>query len=118
MEQCYGAGIRPVMITGDHRLTALAIAKELGIFRPGRPGGHRGGPGLHAPGDAGAGRREFSVYARVSPEHKMRIVSLAEAGQGRGHDGDGVNDAPALRPPISDAPWACPVPTWRKAHPI
>lgn len=98
VEQCYGAGIRPVMITGDHRLTALAIAKELGIFRPGD---------LAVTGEdldfmpqemLEQDVEKFSVYARVSPEHKMRIV---KAWQKRGKvvamTGDGVNDAPALK---------------------
>ena len=96
--QCYAAGIRPVMITGDHKLTAVAIAKELDIFRPGD---------LAITGeDLDFMPQElleqevdkFSVYARVSPEHKMRIV---QAWQKRGHivamTGDGVNDAPALK---------------------
>ena len=96
--ECYGAGIRPVMITGDHKLTAVAIAKELDIFREGD---------LAITGEdldfmpqelLEQDVDKFSVYARVSPEHKMRIV---KAWQKRGMvvamTGDGVNDAPALK---------------------
>ena len=96
--ECIKAGIRPVMITGDHKITAAAIAKRIGI--------------LHDPSEACEGAdiekmsddqlKEFvphiSVYARVSPEHKIRIV---RAWQQRGKivamTGDGVNDAPALK---------------------
>lgn len=96
--QCYAAGIRPVMITGDHKLTAVAIATELEIFRSGD---------LAITGEdldfmpqelLEADVEKFAVYARVSPEHKMRIV---KAWQKRGKvvamTGDGVNDAPALK---------------------
>ncbi len=95
--QARGAGIRIVMITGDHPATALRIAQELGITDGGRA---VAGPELDAM-DADALRaavRETSVFARVAPEHKLRII---EALQADGHivsmTGDGVNDAPALR---------------------
>lgn len=96
--QCFQAGIRPVMITGDHKLTAIAIARELDIFRPGDLA--MTGEDLDFMPQALLERdvERFSVYARVSPEHKMRIV---QAWQARGHvvamTGDGVNDAPALK---------------------
>lgn len=96
--RCYAAGIRPVMITGDHKLTAVAIAKELNIFRPGDLA--ITGEDLDFMPQELLEREveKFSVYARVSPEHKMRIV---QAWQKRGHvvamTGDGVNDAPALK---------------------
>ncbi len=96
--QCYAAGIRPVMITGDHKLTAVAIAKELDIFRPGDLA--ITGEDLDFMPQTMLERdvEKFSVYARVSPEHKMRIV---RAWQAKGHvvamTGDGVNDAPALK---------------------
>lgn len=98
VSQCYAAGIRPVMITGDHKLTAVAIAKELNIFRPGDLA-ITGEDLDFMPQELLEGEVEkFSVYARVSPEHKMRIV---QAWQKRGHivamTGDGVNDAPALK---------------------
>ena len=95
---CYAAGIRPVMITGDHKLTAVAIAKELDIFRPGDLA--ITGEDLDFMPQEMLERdvEKFSVYARVSPEHKMRIV---QAWQKRGRvvamTGDGVNDAPALK---------------------
>jgi Ca2+-transporting ATPase len=94
--ECRDAGIRVRMITGDHAVTAAAIAAELGI-----PGEAVTGADLdRIHDDAGLGRRldDIGVIARVSPSHKIRIV---EALQGRGDvvamTGDGVNDAPALR---------------------
>ncbi len=91
-------GIRTIMITGDHKVTATAIARQLGIFRPGDRAVT--GPELDAM-DAqalDAALPYISVYARVSPAHKIRIVS---AWQRRGKivamTGDGVNDAPALK---------------------
>ena len=96
--ECYGAGIRPVMITGDHKLTAVAIAKDLDIFKDGDLA--ITGADLDAMSQEQLERdvEKYSVYARVSPEHKMRIV---KAWQSRGlvvaMTGDGVNDAPALK---------------------
>ncbi|NSW56279.1 MAG: cation-translocating P-type ATPase [Armatimonadetes bacterium] len=96
--QCRSAGIRPVMITGDHRLTAEAIAKELGIMEHGDRS--MDGRELDAlePGELEEVVEEVAVYARVTPEHKLRLV---DAFQSHGHivamTGDGVNDAPALR---------------------
>lgn len=95
---CKQAQIRPVMITGDHPLTALAIAKELGITdENGRVlTGHELNEMSEAQLESVVG--EVSVYARVSPEHKLNIV---QALQRKGHiaamTGDGVNDAPALK---------------------
>ncbi len=96
--ECYEAGIRPVMITGDHKLTAVAIAKELDIFRDGDLA--LTGEDLDAMDQATLERdvEKYAVYARVSPEHKMRIV---QAWQSKDRvvamTGDGVNDAPALK---------------------
>ncbi|MCS7030884.1 MAG: cation-transporting P-type ATPase [Gloeomargarita sp. SKYG116] len=98
VDRCHTAGIRVVMITGDHQLTACTIAKELGIWRPGDE--------LLTGRDLEALTLEalvehverVTVYARVSPEHKLKIV---QAFQKKGHivsmTGDGVNDAPALK---------------------
>ncbi len=92
------AGIRPVMITGDHKITAVAIAKRIGIFEDGNIA--LTGAELDALTDAELNDRitKISVYARVSPENKIRIV---EAWQRKGNivsmTGDGVNDAPALK---------------------
>ncbi|MBR4098764.1 MAG: cation-transporting P-type ATPase, partial [Clostridium sp.] len=98
VEQCRRAGVRPVMITGDHRITALAIAKQLGICR----GEERAitGPELDfLPQDMLEQDIEhFSVFARVTPEHKMRIVQAwQKKGMVVAMTGDGVNDAPALK---------------------
>ena len=95
---CTSAGIRTVMITGDHKTTAFAIARELGIFREGDL--VLTGTELDALGD-----REFedivekvSVYARVYPEHKLKVVeALKKKGYVVAMTGDGVNDAPALK---------------------
>lgn len=92
------AGIKPVMITGDHKITATAIAKQIGIFRDGDISVT--GLELDAMSDEELDRtiEKISVYARVSPENKIRIV---EAWQRKGNivsmTGDGVNDAPALK---------------------
>ncbi len=95
--QCREAGIKVVMITGDHPATAKAVARELGILDGGRI---ITGTELEAMDDAAFARdvEDFGVYARVSPAHKLRVVTAL---QKRGHvvamTGDGVNDAPALK---------------------
>lgn len=105
---CKSAGIRPVMITGDHPLTARYIARDLGILEEGTTIYNHGAPlspvitgaQLEQMDDERLGQVvEFtSVYARVSPEHKLRIVrALQEKGHIAAMTGDGVNDAPALK---------------------
>jgi Ca2+-transporting ATPase len=98
VSKCTAAGIRPVMITGDHKITAMAIAREIGIFREGDIA--ITGTELEKISDEELDRdvHKYSVYARVAPEHKVRIV---KAWQKRNDvvamTGDGVNDAPALK---------------------
>jgi Ca2+-transporting ATPase len=97
IETCKLAGIRTVMITGDHPLTARAVARELGMLQGGKV---VTGPELSSMADEEFEREveNVEVYARVSPAHKLKVVTAL---QKRGHvvamTGDGVNDAPALK---------------------
>ncbi len=95
---CRTAGIRPVMITGDHRDTAVAIAKELGILGEGQQA-LTGAELSKIPDDEfNAHVQDYSVYARVQPEHKVRIVNAwRKKGMTTAMTGDGVNDAPSIK---------------------
>ncbi len=98
IEQCRSAGIRAVMITGDHRDTAAAIAMELGIISD--PSEAITGAELDQISDEEFAEKvtQYSVYARVQPEHKTRIVKAWKAlGKVTAMTGDGVNDAPSIK---------------------
>ena len=99
VEECTQAGIRVIMVTGDHPLTAEAIARELGILKPG--GRVLTGRELDALNEERFQQEvpNIQVYARVSPEHKLRLITALQT-QGQhvvAMTGDGVNDAPALK---------------------
>ena len=99
IKQCHSAGIRPVMITGDHIDTAVAIAKELGIAKDASQA--ITGAQLNEISEEefnGGAVEKYSVYARVQPEHKVRIVKAWQArGKVTAMTGDGVNDAPSIK---------------------
>ena len=98
IKECKNAGIRPIMITGDHKDTAVAIAKQLGIIDD----SHNAITGMElskmSDEELDANIERYSVYARVQPEHKVRIVQAwKKRGMITAMTGDGVNDAPSIK---------------------
>ena len=97
IRECRSAGIRPVMITGDHKDTAVAIARELGIIDSAAQA--TTGSALDGMSDEELAQAvgQYGVYARVQPEHKVRIVNAwRRRGAVTAMTGDGVNDAPSI----------------------
>ena len=98
VKQCRRAGIKPVMITGDHVVTASAIARDLGILQPGDEAVTGAQLQKMTDSELDSRVRSISVYARVSPEDKIRIVrAWQRQGEIVSMTGDGINDAPALK---------------------
>lgn len=100
IEEAISLGVKPVMITGDHPITAIAIARQIGITDTSRPDQVLSGHALERMSDEELGQSvdKVSIFARMTPEHKLRIVSMLRK---KGHivamTGDGVNDSPALK---------------------
>ncbi len=98
IEKCGGAGIRAIMITGDHKDTAVAIAKQLGILGEGQKAITGAELNEISDEELAAHIGDYSVYARVQPEHKVRIVKAwRDGGYITAMTGDGVNDAPSIK---------------------
>lgn len=113
------AGIRTIMITGDHIVTASAIAEELGILREGDKAITSTELDQLSDDYLNDHIEDYSVYARVAPKDKVRIVEAWQKKEAIvAMTGDGVNDAPALKKQISDVRWESREPMYPKKRPI
>lgn len=119
VDECRKAGIRVKMITGDHKITASAIAGDLGIMSPGEEALEGAEIQLLSDEELREKVKTVNVFARVSPEHKVRLVAACKAnGEIVAMTGDGVNDAPSLKRADIGVAWVSPEQMFPRRRPI